>query len=156
RSLRRWRLDAGLLAAMAALCSLFPSLLAVRSRSTLPAVEASAPAPSCSPEARAFYEEGMQEFTAARNTSASQLFARATEVDPSCGEAQLRLVLSTEPTTSRVLPRERLRRAIALRDALGEHDRIVLDAWTTIVAPDAPRNDEAVRILEEGLRRHPD
>ena len=159
RSPARWRLDVGLLAALAALWSLLPFFLALRARSPLTPAAVSAPAqvtPSCSPAALPLYEEAMREMKAARNELASVLFARATDVDPSCAEAHLRLLLTTEPTSSRVPPRERLRRAISLRDALSEHDRIVLNAWTSIIGPDSPRHQEAVRILEEGLHRYPD
>ena len=123
-----------------------------------PALAAStsrAPSPACTSAASDLYQQGLQALHASSWSRAHHLFEQAAVADPSCPQAQFRLVLTSEGALPRPRVRDQLRRAMDLRNALSERDRLVLDAWALVVGPDVPQGEEAFHLLEEGTRRFP-
>ncbi|WP_394844999.1 serine/threonine-protein kinase [Pendulispora brunnea] len=127
-------------------------------------IEAPAPAvrvtdlpasPSCHPEAVAAYRDGLQAIREATWERAHHAFERAFERDPSCPEVVVRLVMTSEIYAPIGQQREYLRRAQALRGALRERDRAVLDSTAVFIVSEVPDRPAAVRILEEALRHFP-
>ncbi|WP_394841896.1 serine/threonine-protein kinase [Pendulispora brunnea] len=151
----RWRRPFAIGIALAAgLAIIAPFQLAAKPPRPPPS-SLEAPNPACTLEAAELYEQGVQEVHDSREGHGRRLFERATELDPSCAPAHLQLVVTGETSASPVHPRERLRRTLALRDRLGERDRLVLDAWTALVGPSAPNHEEALRILDDAVRGYP-
>ncbi len=112
-------------------------------------------ASSCAPAAVVEYRKGLAALRGASWLRASNFFEKAAESDPACPEPQLRMVMTAWPRLSLPLQREHLRHVLTIRDALHERDRLLLDAWSSLIATDAPHNDDAVRILEDAVRRFP-
>ncbi|WP_394841003.1 protein kinase [Pendulispora brunnea] len=113
-------------------------------------------APSCNPRAVAAYQHGLQELHEGRWDGAARAFDLAAQADPSCPQAVLRrFLISREQVVPISLRRERLREIARLRDALSERDRLVLEAFAMVVTEDVPRREEAVRRLDEAVRRFP-
>ncbi|HWL88430.1 MAG TPA: protein kinase, partial [Polyangiaceae bacterium] len=112
-------------------------------------------ASSCAPAAIVEYRKGLAALRAASWQRAANFFEKAAESDPACPEPQLRMVMTAWPRLPLPLQREHLRHVLTIRDALHERDRLLLDAWSSMIATDAPRIDDAVRILEDAVRRFP-
>ena len=112
--------------------------------------------PSCAPAAVAVHREGLNALRAANWTQATTLFEKAAQLDPACPETQLRLTVIPRKRWPRARQIEQLRRTVAMRDALSERDRLVLDAFTALISPERPQETEAMRLLDEGVRRFPE
>ncbi|WP_394828198.1 protein kinase domain-containing protein [Pendulispora albinea] len=110
---------------------------------------------TCIQGAASLYRQGLQALREAGWARAHRLFERAAELDGACPELQFRLVLTGAFLSPPLVEREQLRRAVAVRDALSERDRLVLDAWALIVASDTPREEEAGRLLEQAVALFP-
>ncbi|WP_394829610.1 protein kinase domain-containing protein [Pendulispora albinea] len=113
--------------------------------------------PSCDPHAVTAYQQGLQALHDGRWDQARRFFELAAQTDGACPQALLRrLLIEREHSDPISLRREHLREAVRLRDALSERDRLVLDAFGLVVAEDTPPlREEAVRILDEAVRRFP-
>ena len=112
--------------------------------------------PTCAPVAAAFYQQGLVQLRSADWGRARILFEKASDVDPSCPEVQLRLTMLINGPFPAAQQRDQLRRTFLFRDALSERDRILLDAWASTIAADAPEQDDSIRILEDGIHRFPE
>ncbi|WP_394834544.1 protein kinase [Pendulispora rubella] len=111
--------------------------------------------PTCHPAAVAAYRDGLQAIREATWERAHHAFERAFERDPACPEVVVRLVMTSEIYAPIGQQREYLRRAQALRGALRERDRAVLDSTAVFIASEVPDRPAAVRILEDALQRFP-
>ncbi|WXA79760.1 protein kinase [Pendulispora rubella] len=113
-------------------------------------------APSCNARAVAAYQQGLQALHEGRWDRSARDFDLAAQADPGCPQALLRrFLISREQLVPISTRREYLRNVLRLRDALSERDRLVLDAFAMVVTEDVPRREEAVRLLDEGVRRFP-
>jgi len=115
-----------------------------------------AASPSCNPRASAAYQQGLQALHEGRWDRAYHVFDLAVHADPSCPQALLRrFLVSREQVVPISIRRDHLRDTARVRDALTDRDRLVLDAFAMVVTEDVPRREEAVRLLDEGVRRFP-
>jgi eukaryotic-like serine/threonine-protein kinase len=97
---------------------------------------------SCKPAALAEYQGGMHALHDGTWDRAQGHFERAVAADPDCAEAELRLVMTAHFTSPIATVREAYSRAEGQRAALGERDRLLLDALDPIVRRD-PADDRA-------------
>ncbi|WP_394844164.1 serine/threonine protein kinase [Pendulispora brunnea] len=111
---------------------------------------------SCAPAAVAVHREGLNALRSANWKQATTLFEKAAQLDPACPETQLRLTVIPRKRWPRARQIEQLRRTLPMRDALSERDRLVLDAFTMLISPEVPSESEAVRLLDEAVRRFPE
>jgi len=111
--------------------------------------------PSCTPAAADLYRRGLQSVRQTDWPQANRLFEEATKADPSCPQAYVQRLIVSEGALPRKQQRELLARAVSLRDALNERDRLLLEAWTAVVGPDASRDAEAYRLLDQAAQRFP-
>ncbi|WP_394824560.1 protein kinase domain-containing protein [Pendulispora albinea] len=111
--------------------------------------------PACRADAAASYREGLQAMREATWERAHRAFERAVERDPGCPEVAVRLTMTAEWYWPIIRQREHLRRALGLRGAMRERERILLDMMTALVASDVPDRAAAARVVNEGLPRFP-
>ncbi|HWL87906.1 MAG TPA: protein kinase, partial [Polyangiaceae bacterium] len=111
--------------------------------------------PKCVPAAVGLYSQGLRALRESRWRQALHLFEQASDADPSCPEVQLRLTMFSEWYWPRARQREQLHRTQTLRDVLSERDRLLLDVSASMLEPETPRRDEAIRILDEATRKFP-
>ncbi|HWL87551.1 MAG TPA: protein kinase, partial [Polyangiaceae bacterium] len=115
-----------------------------------------AASPSCDPRAVTLYTQGMMALREGRWDRAYRVFELAVEADGSCPQARFRrFMTSREQVIPISVRREHLRQVTHLRSALSARDQLLLDAFAMVVTEDAPRREEAVRLLDEGVRRFP-
>lgn len=81
-------------------------------------------------------------------------FAKAAELDPSCPEAQLRLLQAQASNDETEQAREQSRRVLALREQLSGRDRVLLDALMKLVFPGASGDVGGVANGSKLLREH--
>ncbi|WP_394831914.1 serine/threonine-protein kinase [Pendulispora rubella] len=111
--------------------------------------------PSCVPAAAALYKEGLRALRESAYRRALGYFEQAAAVDPMCPEPQLRVTMLAYSYWPRSRAREQLRRAMGFRDTMSERDRVVLDAWALLIAPDSPREAETIQAFDDAIRRFP-
>jgi tetratricopeptide (TPR) repeat protein len=110
----------------------------------------------CKPEAVRAYREGLLLLRDATSERAHIAFVRAKASDPACPEAMLRLLQTSERTWSIQDQREQLRQTLAMRDALSERDRVLLDSRVATLATLPADRAGSAEILRQGARRFPD
>jgi serine/threonine protein kinase/tetratricopeptide (TPR) repeat protein len=99
------------------------------------------PAPTaCSEPALAEYKVGLLAYRDGIWDQAHRAFERATELDPNCPEAHLRLVMTGHHRYSTSKARHVFQRAVQLRTQLTERDRLLLSAFEPLVRSD-PSNE---------------
>ena len=111
---------------------------------------------ACVPAAAELHREGLKALRSANWKRATTLFEKAASIDPACPETQLRLTVIPRNRWSRARQMEQLRRTLTVREKLGERDRLVLDAFTSLISPEVPDEGGATRLLDEGVRRFPE
>lgn len=99
------------------------------------------PAPAaCSDAALAEYKVGLLAYRDGIWDQAHRAFERATEADPNCAEAHLRLVMTGHYRYSPSKTRQVFQRAVQIRGSLTERDQLLLNAFEPLVRSD-PANE---------------
>ncbi|WP_394833162.1 protein kinase [Pendulispora rubella] len=112
--------------------------------------------PTCKSEAVIHYREGLIALRKGTTDVAHAAFEQASALDPACPEPHLQLALSGYFLTYPIAKeREWFRQALALRDALGERERLILDAYAPIIMSEPADRQEATRRLDEAVQRFP-
>lgn len=112
--------------------------------------------PKCTREAEVHYREGLTALQQATWELAYPAFEKAVAADPMCPEPLVQLPLvgyaSSYPLGQL---REQFRRALALRDALSERDRAVLDAFGPLIVSEPEDRKESAHRLDAVAIRFP-
>ncbi|WP_394823936.1 protein kinase domain-containing protein [Pendulispora albinea] len=111
--------------------------------------------PTCSRAADAPFREGLTAMREATWELALPAFERAASADPACPEPQLQRLIAGYFRYSITKEREQFRRVNSMRDALGERDRVLLDAFAPLVAAEPADREEAARRLVAATARYP-
>ena len=112
--------------------------------------------PTCNKTAEAFFREGLMAQRQATWELAYTAFEKGAAADPACPEVQLQLALTgTYLVYSLNKEREAFRRALAMRDVLGERDRVLLDAFVPLVTSEPADHEETSRRLEAAAIQFP-
>ncbi|WP_394843653.1 protein kinase [Pendulispora brunnea] len=112
--------------------------------------------PTCKNEAVIHYREGLIAMRKATWDVAHAAFEKAAALDPACPEPHVQLALTGYSLTYPIATeREWFRQALAVRDALGERDRLMLDALSPLIMSEPADRQETTRRLDEMARRFP-
>lgn len=104
-------------------------------------------------EALKAYLEGESEMRAMRRTPAAEAFRRAVEHDPGFALAWYRLAVAALWSGQLELSRDAIERADGLTDRLSEHDRMLVQAFSSFLRGEA---DAAERLYRTIVGNHPD
>ena len=111
---------------------------------------------TCKSEAVIQYRAGLIAARKATWDVAHAAFEKAAALDPSCPEPQVQLALAGYFLTYPIAKeREWFHHALAVRDALGERDRLVLDAYEPLIMSEPADRGETTRRLDQVVQQFP-
>ena len=113
------------------------------------------PPAACSPTALAEYKVGLLSYRDGSWDQAHRAFERATEADPGCAEAHLRLVMTGHHRYPTWKARQVFQRAAQLREKLTDRDKLLLSAFEPLVRSDPANEAEYYARLRSLAERFP-
>jgi serine/threonine-protein kinase len=124
---------------------------------SVPTAVTALPLPTaCNPAALTEYRAGVQELHDATWEAAHARFEKAVQLDPSCAEAHLRLVVTGHWFYPLSRQREVFQRALQLRAQLGPRDRTLLASYEPATVREPPETAEVGTRLSAAIETYPD